>query len=166
MVRRSQFELLELNHEKCRFSNVCICYLSWQKAALTLSQTHTFFIENICHVCTLTLSSPPQCTSLCCKQCQDTEITTKNEIFRWGTTRTFICFSWVFIIALQQKVNTILSDLTFVLWERLHHFENYTLGCNFFTCLIGKRYKEVSKAEICTQHARAMARLVTGHLIH
>lgn len=24
-----------------------------------------------------------QCTSLCCKQCQDTEITTKNEIFRW-----------------------------------------------------------------------------------
>lgn len=23
-----------------------------------------------------------KCTSLCCKQCQDTEITTKNEIFR------------------------------------------------------------------------------------
>lgn len=23
-----------------------------------------------------------QCTSLCCKQCQDTEITSKNEIFR------------------------------------------------------------------------------------
>lgn len=140
-------------------ASVMFAYASYHDRKLEssskfITDRHTFFIESICHVCTLTLSSPPQCTSLCCKQCQDTEITTKNEIFRWGTTRTCICFSWVFIIALQQKVNTV---LTFVLGERLHQFENYTLGCSFFTCLIGQRYKEVNKAS---------NRLVTGHLIH
>uniref|UniRef100_W5MZ09 Protein cereblon n=1 Tax=Lepisosteus oculatus TaxID=7918 RepID=W5MZ09_LEPOC len=31
--------------------------------------------------CELDIMDRPQCTSLCCKQCHDTEITTKNEIF-------------------------------------------------------------------------------------
>ncbi|XP_074929341.1 protein cereblon isoform X4 [Chelonoidis abingdonii] len=36
-----------------------------------------------------------KCTSLCCKQCQDTEITTKNEIFRyaWTIAQCRICGS-------------------------------------------------------------------------
>ncbi|XP_014022613.2 protein cereblon isoform X2 [Salmo salar] len=36
-----------------------------------------------------------RCTSLCCKQCQDTEITTKNEIFRyaWTIAQCQICGS-------------------------------------------------------------------------
>ncbi|XP_043374378.1 protein cereblon isoform X4 [Dermochelys coriacea] len=45
-----------------------------------------------------------KCTSLCCKQCQDTEITTKNEIFRyaWTIAQCRICgnhMGWKFTAA-------------------------------------------------------------------
>uniref|UniRef100_A0ABI7W312 Protein cereblon n=1 Tax=Felis catus TaxID=9685 RepID=A0ABI7W312_FELCA len=38
-----------------------------------------------------------KCTSLCCKQCQETEITTKNEIFRyaWTIAQCRICASHI-----------------------------------------------------------------------
>ncbi|KAH0510740.1 Protein cereblon, partial [Microtus ochrogaster] len=38
-----------------------------------------------------------KCTSLCCKQCQETEITTKNEIFRyaWTIAQCKICASHI-----------------------------------------------------------------------
>lgn len=58
----------------------------------------------------VTPAFPPQCTSLCCKQCQDTEITTKNEIFRWQLHIMFLDLDyfwhfWTWWIIVYRNVN-------------------------------------------------------------